>query len=96
MRRRCIGSGTPPARAPNADPFAENGAFSSVETRTYRWELTLSAGEWVGLAATFSDHQRLGHERLIALQQAVRATIETFSGTIHSHGGTYVRLARRA
>lgn len=85
-----------PSASADADPFATNDAFSSVETRTYRWERTLSADEWVGLAATVSDHQRLGHKRLTALQQGLRATIESFGGTVHSHCGTYVALARRA
>jgi SAM-dependent methyltransferase len=82
-------------RGGGADPFAENDAFSTVETRTYRWELTLSAGKWVGLASTFSDHQRLGNDRLTALQQALYSAIETFGGSIQSHCGTYVALARR-
>jgi SAM-dependent methyltransferase len=81
-----------PGDRDEADPFA----VSSLETRTYRWERTLSADEWVGLAATFSDHQRLEHERLTALQQALHATIETFGGTVPAHGVTYARLARRA
>jgi SAM-dependent methyltransferase len=80
----------------DADPFADNDTFSSVETRTYRWERTLSADEWVGLAATVSDHQRLGHERLAALLQALHALIQTLGGTVHSHNETYVLLARRA
>jgi SAM-dependent methyltransferase len=78
------------------DPFADNDVFISVEARTYRWERTLSADEWVGLAATVSDHQQLGHERLTALLQALHAMILTLGGTVHSHTETHVLLARRA
>lgn len=53
--------------------FADSGTFSSVETRTYLWERTLSAHAWVGLAATVSDHQRLGDEPLAALLQELDA-----------------------
>jgi ubiquinone/menaquinone biosynthesis C-methylase UbiE len=80
----------------DGDPFAGNDTFSSVETRSYRWERTLSADEWVGLAATVSDHKQLGHERLAALLQALYALIQTLGGTVHSHDETHLMLARRA
>jgi hypothetical protein len=90
----------PHGRAPDdsgyIDPFTENEAFCSVETRTYRWERTLSADEWVGQAVTFSDHQRLEPERLHTVARALHATIATLGGTVEAHGGTYVMLARRA
>lgn len=69
-----------------ADPLAESDAFPSSETMTYEWRCTLSADEWVGMVATFSDHQRLGPERLTALQQALGAAIETLGGTVHARG----------
>jgi SAM-dependent methyltransferase len=90
------GLGHDPSDGPDVDPFAGNDAFTSVETRTYRWERTLTADEWVGLVATFSDHQRLGSQRLTALRQALHETIRGFGGVVHSHCGTYLRLARRA
>ena len=52
--------------------------------------------EWVGLAATISDHQRLGVERLIALLQALHAVIQSLGGTVHTHDEAHVLLARRA
>jgi hypothetical protein len=48
------------------------------------------------MVTTLSDHQRLGPERLSALQQALRAAVEPLGGTVHASGGTYVRLTRRA
>jgi SAM-dependent methyltransferase len=80
----------------SADPFADNDAFSSLEVRHYLSERTLSADEWVGLAATISDHQRLGVDRLSALLQALHAVILSLGGTIHTSGETHVLLARRA
>lgn len=77
------------------DPVAGRDAFSAPETRTYAWTRTLSAGEWVGMVTTFSDHQRLGPERLAALQRALGAALEAVGGAVHARGGTYVRLARR-
>ncbi|GAA4573264.1 class I SAM-dependent methyltransferase [Planotetraspora kaengkrachanensis] len=82
-------------KSTEVDPFAESAEFSSVETRKYRWEATLSADEWVGLVATYSDHQRLGSERLAAVQRALREVIEDLGGVIRSHGETYVLFARR-
>jgi SAM-dependent methyltransferase len=77
------------------DPFAHNDAFAAVEVKTYRRQRTLTADAWVALVTTFSDHQRLEPERLAAVQQALRATIGTFGGTIRVHSATLVRLARR-
>lgn len=78
-----------------ADPIADTEAFSSPETRTYQWTRTLSAEEWVAMVTTFSDHQTLAAERLGLLQQALRAAIEAVGGSVHTHGGTYLRLASR-
>jgi hypothetical protein len=50
----------------------------------------------VGLVATISDHQQLGHDRLTALLHALHALILTHGGTVHSHNETQVLLARRA
>lgn len=78
------------------DRMAEvSDVFSSVETRKYRWERTLSADEWVGLAGTFSDHQRLVPECLALLRQALQETIKSLGGSVHARGETYALLARR-
>jgi hypothetical protein len=84
------------AASDSADPFADSGAFSSLEVRIYPSERTLSADEWVGLAATISDHQRLGVERLTGLLQALHAVIQSLGGTVQTHDETHVLLARRA
>ncbi|GAA4591966.1 class I SAM-dependent methyltransferase [Planotetraspora phitsanulokensis] len=83
-------------KSTEVDPFAESDAFSSVETRKYRWEDTLSADEWVRLVATYSDHQRLGPERLALLQRALYEAIQGLGGAVRSHGETHVLSARRA
>lgn len=84
------------ADSAEADPFADDDAFSSFETRTYCWERTLSADEWVGQAATVSDHLRLGQERLADLLQALHAMIGTLGGTVDTHDETHLLLARRS
>ena len=97
LAQQAEGPGHDPSRDDEPpDSFADHGAFVSVDTKTYRWERALSGHEWVGMVSTFSDHQRLGLERLTALQQALRATIERFGGAVQVRGGTYARFARRA
>lgn len=59
--------GTPRFHASTADLFARCGAFSPIEMKTYQWELGVNTDHWVGLAATISDHQRLGADRLTRL-----------------------------
>ena len=71
------------------DPFDAAG-FSPIEHKVYRWERTWSADEWVGLVATFSDHQRLGPDRLATLLKEVHAAIESFGGGIEDRGAVGV------
>jgi SAM-dependent methyltransferase len=77
------------------DPFAAGDAFTRLEPRTYRWERTFDADGWTGLVATFSDHQRLGRERLAALQRALSTVIADLGGVVRAQCGTYVLCARR-
>ena len=81
--------------ASSDDPFERSSAFSPVEMRTYQWERSFRSDEWVGLAATVSDHQRLGAERLTALLGALRTTIEDLGGSVHARQETCVLLAQR-
>lgn len=79
-----------------ADPLAESDAFCETQSRTYEWERTLSAGEWVAMASTFSDHQRMEPQRLARLQAALAEAIAALGGAVGVRGGTFVLLARRA
>lgn len=90
------GLGHDPSASQDHDPFAGREGFVWTETRTYPWERELTADAWVALVATYSDHQRLGRERLASLQGALHETITRLGGTVRAHGGAYVRLARRA
>lgn len=78
-----------------ADLFEKSSAFSPVELNSYQWESSFDDEEWAGLVATVSDHLRLGPERLTALLQALRATIDNLGGTVHAHHETHVLLAQR-
>jgi len=85
---------TPRFHASRRDLFAHSAAFSPTEMRTYQWERARSADEWLGLAATISDHQRLGPVRLQALLRSLRTAIEELGGTVHSRHETYALLNR--
>ena len=87
--------GRDPSGLPDVDPFTGCMRFTPGQPQTYRWPRQLSADEWVGMLATFSDHQRLGRDRLTHLQDALRATIMTAGGVVRSMCGTYVWWARR-
>jgi SAM-dependent methyltransferase len=77
------------------DPVAEHPAFSGAEPRIYPWEQTLTGDDWTRLLGTYSTHQRLGPERLAALQQGLREAIASLGGTVHSHGEAFLLLAHR-
>jgi SAM-dependent methyltransferase len=86
----------PHARGPwnLTEPSTKDDGFAASETKTYHWERALTADEWIGMAATFSDHQRLAPESLATLKEALHETIETLGGIVHAHGGTYVNLSK--
>jgi len=87
---------TPRFHASRSDLFALSGAFSPTVVRTYPWECRLSTDEWVGRAATISDHQRLGPERLQTLLQSLRTAIDELGGTVHAYNETYALLNQRS
>lgn len=76
--------------------FTADGAFHSLQTRTYRWERVVTAEEWIAGIATVSDHQRLGPNRLAPLLRELRQAIERLGGTIRAHNEAHLMLARRA
>ncbi|SDO19916.1 class I SAM-dependent methyltransferase [Actinacidiphila guanduensis] len=78
-----------------SEPFEPIAAFGPVETRTYRWDTTVSATEWVGLLATFSDHRALAPENLTALQAALYEAIEDVGGSMAVSRGVHAAFARR-
>lgn len=69
-------------------------AFSSVETRTYEWERTLTVADWVGVVGTHSDHLILGPERLATVKDALRSALEQAGDSVRLRGGTYTIWAR--
>jgi SAM-dependent methyltransferase len=86
---------TPRVHATQPDRFARSGRFTPVDLRAYPWERALTADEWVGFAATISDHQRLGPDRLTAVLGALHETIDQIGGTIHARCDTYALLSRK-
>lgn len=69
-------------------------AFSSVETRTYGWQRTLTVDDWIGMVGTHSDHLLLGPERLARVQEALREALRQAGPTVRLTGGTYTIWAR--
>ena len=60
--------GRDPSGDQDSDPFEGSADFRSLGSRNYRWPRILNADEWTGMLATFSDHARLGEDRLLDLQ----------------------------
>lgn len=75
-------------------PFAEHAAFGPVETRTYEWERSFTADEWVGLCLTYSDHVLLPSGRRTALADAMRAAVDALGGVTVRYE-TYLALIPR-
>jgi SAM-dependent methyltransferase len=81
--------------ATRADPLSLSGDFTPARTLSFPWDVRIGADDWVGLASTISDHQRLGTERLNALMRSLRATIENLGGVVPARAETYALLNER-
>ena len=77
------------------EPFEPISAFGPIETRSYRWEATVSATNWAGLVATFSDHAALAPQQLMSVQAALWEAIEELGGTITVARGVHAAFAQR-
>lgn len=87
--------GHPPGPIGMPDRFATSPVFRVVDTRTYWRDRTVTAAEWVGLVATFSDHQRLAPARLGDLSRALCEVIDALGGQVPVRCASYLVLARR-
>ncbi|MBU3068100.1 class I SAM-dependent methyltransferase [Nocardia sp. NEAU-G5] len=90
-----VGGGRQKSTESISDPLVNNIDFASAGQRTYRWELTLSTEDWIGLICTFSDHQRLAPHSRAALLKCLRDVIENLGGSVRTSSGTFVQIARR-
>ncbi|MFE2430599.1 class I SAM-dependent methyltransferase [Streptomyces sp. NPDC059373] len=77
------------------EPFEPISAFGPIETRNYQWEATVSATNWVGLVATFSDHRALTPQQLTTVQAALWGAIEELGGDVTVSRGVHAAFAQR-
>jgi len=82
-------------RQAQGEPFEPIAAFGPIETRTYRWDATVSATDWVGLLGTFSDHRALAPQQLTTVQAALCEAIEDLGGSVTVSHGVHAAFARR-
>ena len=89
----------PHARIPSPDDisdlFDQSDAFEKLEPKVYWDHHTLTAEQWVATVSTYSDHQRLGPERLGLVGAGLRDAIEAQGGSVQMRFGTYVVRSRR-
>jgi SAM-dependent methyltransferase len=77
----------------HADRIRESGLMASVEIRTYDWDETRTAAEYVDLLGTHSNHVLLEPERRTALHGAVAEAIENAGGAITIPHRSYLIVA---
>jgi len=77
----------------HADRIRASALFADVEIRTYDWDDTRTAAEYVELLGTHSNHVLLAPERRAALHGAIAAAIENVGGTITVPHRTYLIVA---
>jgi SAM-dependent methyltransferase len=65
-----------------SDDFTEGGYFSTVIRRTYRWDLTYDADEYVALLASMSTYRALPDDVRDELFARLRRRIDARGGTV--------------
>jgi SAM-dependent methyltransferase len=70
-----------------------SGAFASVASSSYPFDREWSVDEWLGNAATHSNHLLLGPDRLAAVLDALRGALEGRVDAVRETGGTYLLRA---
>jgi SAM-dependent methyltransferase len=80
---------------PLEDRIDETGLFGTVIMTRYRWRVVFSAGDYVGLMRTQSDHRLLPEAQRSALLAGIRDAIESEGGSIAIGYVTRLHLALR-
>ena len=99
-----IGEGLPPGTAwPRPGQLSDetseiegSGLFEDVKVRHFDWEVSYSAGEYIGLLDTFSGHIAMDAWRRDRLYGEIRRRLaERPDGRVRRHWGAALHVARR-
>ena len=73
-----------------------SGLFEDVKVRHFDWEVSYSAGEYIGLLDTFSGHIAMDAWRRDRLYGEIRRRLaERPDGRVRRHWGAALHVARR-
>jgi SAM-dependent methyltransferase len=77
-------------------PLRDSASFTDFEQAEHRWEWTLSAGEYIGLMSTHSNHATLERDVRARLHQGIADLINAeFDGHVTEHYVAVAALARK-
>ncbi|MBL7032942.1 MAG: class I SAM-dependent methyltransferase [Candidatus Delongbacteria bacterium] len=78
------------------DEFRQSGLFDHITTHYYEWSVSFNREQYLRLLRTFSDHLRLGEERLSRLSGAIGELIDSsYGGVIERSYLTELLLGRK-
>jgi len=84
-------------RQPERDEIERSGLFQSIQTRTHLWERTYTAGDYVRLLGTYSDHIAIPAEMRGKLLAGIETLIErSYGGVITKGYLTVLHVSRTA
>jgi SAM-dependent methyltransferase len=78
------------------DEYSGRPGFGDTELRVYRSDTAYATADWVGLIATFSDHQMLPADRRGRLLDAVATAIDDAGGVLRGHSEAIAFYTRRS
>lgn len=90
------GGGANQSESAHAALLAASGRFAGIRTRSYPWEQTYSAADWVALVQTHSDHLQLPAAVRAELVSELAAAIAVLGGRLRVHYTTYAVFATAA
>jgi len=76
--------------------FTEGGHFASVARRTYTWDTTYTADEYVVLRGTMSMYAKLAETQRAELFERMRRRIDSSTGTVTPTWFAVLYVARKA
>jgi hypothetical protein len=77
------------------DEWLASGLFCDAQTRAYLWSKEYSAGEYIRVLDTHSDHRLLPYENRERLFAGLAQLVDHFGGSVTREHATILHMARK-
>jgi SAM-dependent methyltransferase len=82
-------------RPEEVEEWQASGRFEEVQTRAYAWTMDYTAGAYVGMLDTHSDHRTLPAGHRARLYDGIARLVDAFGGKVTREQATILCMARK-